>query len=88
MALSLLDATKGGNDTVAHTPSHDLESIVYVIGYTVLYRLVNTAGCPNTLEEVFNDCFGKEKPSRTSLSSGWSASHYRGGIRAKAISRT
>lgn len=63
MALSLLDATRdndGDSDTLAHTPSHDLGSIAYVIGYTFLCRLVNTADCPHSLEEVFKVCFGQE----------------------------
>ncbi|KAH9933881.1 uncharacterized protein B0H18DRAFT_951835 [Fomitopsis serialis] len=54
MAFKLhgLDAGMG------HTPAHDLESAAYVLGYSVLRRLVNTPGCPNSLEQVFEKCFG------------------------------
>ncbi|EPS93207.1 NAD-binding protein [Fomitopsis schrenkii] len=61
MAIPLLDAIAAGRKTrLAHTPSHDLESIIYVLGYTVLRRLVSTAGCPGSLEKVFKRCFGQE----------------------------
>lgn len=59
MALSLLQAIQRKR-SLTHTPSHDLESIVYVLGYTVLRRLVGTVGCPKDLENHFKECFGKE----------------------------
>ena len=62
MALALLSAVSG-KKPLEHTPGHDLESIVYVLGYTVLRRVVSSAGCPKTLEEVFKKCFGQETVS-------------------------
>ena len=59
MAHALLKAVVGGTP-LEHSPGHDLESIIYVLGYTVLRRLVGSAGCPDTLEKFFKDCFGKE----------------------------
>ena len=59
MAHALLEAIDS-ETPLEHTPVHDLESIIYVLGYTVLRRLVGSAGCPRTLEDFFKDCFGKE----------------------------
>ena len=59
MAHALLEAIDSEKPH-EHTPVHDLESIIYVLGYTVLRRLVGSAGCPRTLEDFFKDCFGKE----------------------------
>ena len=58
MALPLLRANSG-KSSLSHSPAHDLESIVYVLGYTVLRRIVSTAGCPDTLEQAFKNCFGE-----------------------------
>ena len=59
MALALLEAIQR-KEAVEHTPGHDLESIVYLLGYSVLQRLVGSAGCPESLEKFFKNCFGKE----------------------------
>ena len=58
MALALLSAVSR-KKPLEHTPGHDLESIVYVLGYTVLRRVVSSTGCPKSLEELFKSCFGK-----------------------------
>jgi len=57
MAFELLNAMDAGVVT-DHTSEHDLESTAYVLGYTVLRRLVNTSGCPSSLEQVIEKCFG------------------------------
>ncbi|KAI0711881.1 hypothetical protein C8Q72DRAFT_984008, partial [Fomitopsis betulina] len=57
-ALPLLAALMSGA-SVEHTASHDLESIAYLLGYTVLRRLVMTPGCPIILDQVLEDCFGQ-----------------------------
>ena len=59
MALALLEAIQR-KEAVEHTPGHDLESIVYLLGYSVLRRLVGSAGCPESLEKFFKNCFGQE----------------------------
>ncbi|KAH9835120.1 uncharacterized protein C8Q71DRAFT_764152 [Rhodofomes roseus] len=57
MALELLQAVHAGRD-IPHTAAHDLESIAYVLGYTVLQHLVNTPGCHIALAEAFQEHFG------------------------------
>ena len=59
MALALLEAIQR-KQALEHTPGHDLESIIYVLGYTVLRRVVSSAGCPETLNDFFKECFGQE----------------------------
>ncbi|KAI0726266.1 hypothetical protein C8Q72DRAFT_784068 [Fomitopsis betulina] len=58
MALPLLAALMSGA-SVEHTASHDLESIAYLLGYTVLRRLVMTPDCPISLDQVLAKCFGQ-----------------------------
>ena len=58
MALPLLAALMSGA-SVEHTASHDLESIAYLLGYTVLRRLVMTPGCPIILDQTLAKCFGQ-----------------------------
>ena len=61
MALPLLRTIRGPEKArPVHSPSHDLEAIIYVLGYSVLRRLVSTPGCPDILEEAFRECFGQE----------------------------
>ncbi|KAH9935469.1 uncharacterized protein B0H18DRAFT_1101224 [Fomitopsis serialis] len=57
MALELLQAVHAGIP-MPHHSAHDLESIAYVLGYTVLRRLVTTPGCPESLDKVFDTHFG------------------------------
>lgn len=61
MALPLLRTIRGPEKArPVHSPSHDLEAIIYVLGYSVLRRLVSTSGCPDILEEAFRACFGRK----------------------------
>ncbi|KZT68909.1 hypothetical protein DAEQUDRAFT_757301 [Daedalea quercina L-15889] len=57
MALELLQGIKD-KEVIQHTQVHDLESIAYVLGYTVLRRLINTPLCPETLNQGFCQYFG------------------------------
>ncbi|KAH9935473.1 uncharacterized protein B0H18DRAFT_413416 [Fomitopsis serialis] len=57
MALELLRAVQAGT-RVPRRSSYDLESIAYVLGYTVLRRLVSIPGCPESLDKAFVDHFG------------------------------
>ncbi|KAH9933885.1 uncharacterized protein B0H18DRAFT_982501 [Fomitopsis serialis] len=57
MAWELLRGLHVGGD-IHHTPEHDLESIAYVLGYTICCHLLNTPGCPDGLKQSFQECFG------------------------------
>ena len=51
MTLALLEAVKR-KKPLEHTPSHDLESIIYVLGYTVLRHVVSSSEKPRRVLRV------------------------------------
>ncbi|KAH9835117.1 uncharacterized protein C8Q71DRAFT_811652 [Rhodofomes roseus] len=57
-ALELLRAVNA-EWLIPHTAAHDLESIAYVLGHTVWQHLVDTPGCPVSLKEGLQTCFGE-----------------------------
>ncbi|KAH9916782.1 uncharacterized protein B0H18DRAFT_1214928 [Fomitopsis serialis] len=54
MALELLKT----RSLLKHTVAHDLESIGYVLGYSVLRRLLTVPGCPKSLRTQYREVFG------------------------------
>ncbi|TFY60996.1 hypothetical protein EVJ58_g4777, partial [Rhodofomes roseus] len=57
MARQLLEAMDK-NKPIEHTVAHDLESIGYVFGYSILRRLLTIPRCPGELAKVFKQIFG------------------------------
>ena len=80
MALALLEAVKR-KKPLEHTPSHDLESIIYVLGYTVLRHVVSSS---EKTSKSSSSLASARKLSRISLLSKITASRYRGGIHMTA----
>ncbi|KAF9802943.1 hypothetical protein IEO21_09794 [Rhodonia placenta] len=61
-----LDILRAGNGSIEHTACHDVESFIWVLGYCVLRKLVNTLKDKvprrdpgrKAVEEAFHDAFG------------------------------
>lgn len=61
-----LDILRAGNGSIEHTACHDVESFIWVLGYCVLRKLLNTLKDKvprrdpgrKAVEEAFHDAFG------------------------------